>query len=511
MFGRRKIFTDVDEITKDNITEVLQSAFWIHVRNRIEIFRLLGYEKGKQGIRNRKKEIRSEINVKVADNIASEITEFKLGYEFGSPITYVQRARYCQHNKRGKEVNQDADDRIAYLNEMMEEEGKASKDQELARYFKICGVGYRGIFPKENVYGVSVFDLVTLHPAYTFMIYKNDMYKNPIMAVSYIEKENGERIFGCYTKDKYFRVGGILDIGEAMVGNGINRRPSVKEEINPIGKIPIIEYINDYDRMGCFEKFISEMEAVNIVTSDRVNDLSQHVQAILWIHNCIVDEEQKTKLQNGGMLTTKSTGDGKEPKVQYVQSTLNQSEVQTLASSMIDRILQKANVPGRQEQSGGSTGSAMNLSNGWQAAETAAKKQEIIFTFSEMKTLDVVLEIIHRSNEVDESLHDLQLSDILPKFSRNKTYDLATKCNALSTLLKSGVYGLKAFEHVGLFTDPQQTWNDSKEMVEAIQKSLIKNDDGESSSNTSSKNDDKKEMPDASDQPSKVSMVDEGV
>lgn len=510
MFGRRKIYTDADEITKKNIIPILQKAFLIHARNRIEIFRLIGYEKGKQEIRNRKKEIRSEINVKVADNLASEITEFKLGYEFGSPITYVQRARYCQHNKKRKEANQEADDRIAYLNEMMEEEGKAAKDQELARYFKICGVGYRGVFPKEVVVGTSVFDLVTLHPAFTFIVYKNDMYKKPIMAVSYIEKENGERVFGCYTKDKYFRVGGILDIGEISIGDGINRQSYVMEEPNTIGKIPIIEYINDYDRMGCFEKFISEMDAVNIVTSDRVNDLSQHVQAILWLHNCIVDEQQKGKLQDGGLLVTKSTGDGKEPKVQYVQSTLNQSEVQTLATSMIDRILQKANVPGRQEQSGGSTGSAMNLSNGWQAAETAAKKQEIIFTSSEMQTLDVVLEIIHRSNEVDESLHDLELSDILPKFSRNKTYDLATKCNALSVLLKSGVYGLRAFEHVGLFTDPQQTWNDSKDMVEAIQKSQIK-EDKEDSVSGDNDGEPKKKMQDASDQPSKVSMVDEGV
>ena len=138
------------------------------------------------------------------------------------------------------------------------------------------------------------------------------------------------------------------------------------------------------------------------------------------------------------------------------------------------------------------------------------KKQEIIFTASEMQTLDVVLEIIHRSNEVDESLHDLELSDILPKFSRNKTYDLATKCNSLSTLLKSGVYGLRAFEHVGLFTDPQQTWNDSKDMVEAIQKSQIKEDKTDSVPGDGD-GDPQKQMPDASNQPSKVSMVDEGV
>lgn len=65
----------------------------IHEQNQSEIQYLFEYVNGKQPILNREKEIRPEINERIVDNMASEILEFKLGYEFGSPITYVQRAR----------------------------------------------------------------------------------------------------------------------------------------------------------------------------------------------------------------------------------------------------------------------------------------------------------------------------------------------------------------------------------------------------------------------------------
>lgn len=91
--GRRQIFTDKFIIDKTNILEVLGEAFSIHEKNRAEMLYLFEYAKGNQPILKREKEVRPEINEKIVDNMASEILEFKLGYEFGSPITYVQRAR----------------------------------------------------------------------------------------------------------------------------------------------------------------------------------------------------------------------------------------------------------------------------------------------------------------------------------------------------------------------------------------------------------------------------------
>ena len=90
--GRREIFTDVTEITKDNIAEVMTEAFAAHLTNAGEIKYLQEYERGVQPILQRVKEIRPEINFKAVENHAAEIVAFKVGYVFGSPITLVQRA-----------------------------------------------------------------------------------------------------------------------------------------------------------------------------------------------------------------------------------------------------------------------------------------------------------------------------------------------------------------------------------------------------------------------------------
>ena len=83
--GRREIYTDEKEITKQNISKVLGKAFETHILNAAEIKYLQDYERGIQPILKRVKEIRPEINNRIVENHAAEITAFKVGYVFGSP------------------------------------------------------------------------------------------------------------------------------------------------------------------------------------------------------------------------------------------------------------------------------------------------------------------------------------------------------------------------------------------------------------------------------------------
>ena len=46
--GRRKIYTDVDVITEDNVIQVLTDAMLLHEQNRQAIQYLLNFEKGVQ-------------------------------------------------------------------------------------------------------------------------------------------------------------------------------------------------------------------------------------------------------------------------------------------------------------------------------------------------------------------------------------------------------------------------------------------------------------------------------
>ena len=505
LFGRKQIFCDKTNIDKTNILEVLGEAYAIHEQNRAEMLYLFEYVKGRQPILDREKQIRPEINEKIVDNMASEILEFKLGYEFGSPISYVQRARKDIKSRNAlfsffkklftSDESKKEDLRVSAINEMMVEECKAAKDLMLAKDVKTCGVGYRLILPKKIKTGVSVFDLLVLNPMNTFVVYSNDAYREPILGVSYFPHRDGSVTFGCYTKTSYFKI-------EMGITKGFE--DWFEEKPNTVGMVPIIEYINDYDRMGCFERVIPLMDALNTIDSDRVNDIAQHVQNILWGDNVALDTDQYEALRNQGLILTKSE-QGRTATLKYLECVLNQSENQTLVDYVERKIEKIAHIPNRSELSGGSTGSATNMSTGWMDAETDAKEKEQIWSASERRETAIILKIIKDSNEVDADIAELNLSDIEIKFSRSRTYDLATKCNSLSALIGIGIDPLRAIEVVGLFTDPQQVALDSAERIDRI---LFK--DNQTGTEDASNGDPyKKNQPDMSDQPSKVSVADE--
>lgn len=446
--GRLEIFLDPVEITKDNIVDILTDCMAIHEKNISDIKYLFDFEKGIQPIRDREKKIREDINVKVVENGASQILDFKLGYEFSAPITFVQRANRDSHGDHQKKD----DNRISLFNQMMEEEGKAEKDLKLARDFKTCGIGYRMYQPKKKVEDLSPFKMTVLNPGCAFVAKWNDAFRKPALGVSFIRYIDGSIRYGCYTKEWYFDV----------------YQNSVKHTANIIGEIPIIEYLNDHTRMGCFERVIPLLNAINVINSDRINDIVQHVQSLLWMNNAEIDDEQYEKLKEDGIVQTLSKN-GVQASIKYLESVLNQAETQALVDYEYGRALEITNVPNRQDAGGGSTTGSTNLSSGWMAADMAAKGAETLFSGSEIRSNRVALAIIKNSADVPDEMGTLKISDLQLKFSRNKTYDLATKANSLATLLNSGIDALRAIETVGLFTDPQQVYEDSKEVVKKIQ------------------------------------------
>lgn len=467
--GRRTIYTDEPYVDETNILKVLMETMPDHEANRIEIKNLFNYESGDQPIFYRTKEIRPEINIPACANYAKEIVDFKIGYEYSSPFTLVQRAK---DDFRKADPNQD-DERISGLNEMFFEQDKPTKDLELARDFKICGVGYMMAFPKKQESDdIAPFDLLVLNPKNTYIVRTNDAYKKKVLSVTYSELKNGTKRITAYTDEWVFEI-------PVFVLNPESKENGFTKTANQIGINPIVEFENNKGRQGAFEPVIPLMDALNIVNSDRVNDVAQYVQSILWLHNCKIDEDQKSELRDGGFIQTKTTADGREAKVTYVTSPLEQSQTQTLVDYMYNQILEIAGVPSRDSATGGNTGSAILLSNGWQIAETQAKASELIFSGPSKELLKVVLEIIKNTPDMPENLKTVGVSDVLVRPSRNKTYDLVSRTAALNNMINIGIDPEKAIEVVDIFDDSHQVAMDS---LERINKILFK--EKESTNNT---------------------------
>lgn len=457
--GRRVIYTAEPTITRENLIDVLTAAKSIHTMNVSDIKYLLRYEKGDQPL-NRVKKVRPDIDIVDIDNIANQITEFKLGYDWGYPISLVQRG--AQNN-----VDSDA---VTLLNDYYELAGNRGKQQELARYVEITGVGYTYVdINSDYEEGDSPFTLDVLNPEFTFVVRSTYYTDNRIiMAVTFSDTdENGDTIYTCFTKDRRYVVSNLND---------------VKEYLNYLGVIPIIEWIRAYDRMGCFERQIPEMDALNLLNSDFLNDVDQNTQAIWHVNDVefakeeIIDDEgnvtYKTKRpENGQWLQTFTNGNGQKPSITPLTVNYNYSGVLNNIVTKRQTILQKCDVPQRNDNSGGSTGIAMSDASGWSAAEASASKKENIQDLCKCAELRVVFRAIAKNTKIasDNPIKQLTLADIKPYIKRQKSYEMTVKTNAFATMVAHGINGLDALQSINFFDDPSQVWERSKETIEMYQ------------------------------------------
>lgn len=433
LFGRKVLYTDADEITRDNIVTVLGDVETDHLANRDQIRYLFDYYKGKQPILDRIKDIRPEINHRIVENHANEIVSFKVGYLMGEPIQYVARTT-------------EKSDEITTLNAYMSADDKASKDRELSEWSHICGTSYRMCLPKSLDLDETdaPFDIYTLNPMDSFVVYHNGLGNKPVLGVTYFTKKNGERVYSCYTDREMFTV--IED-------------KVVSVEPHSLGTIPIIEYPANAERMGVFEVVISLLDAINEVASDRANAIEQFVQSLMVLKGVDIDEEAFASLKELGGIKVPVDGD-----VEYLTQELSQQQTQTLVDNMYETVLTIVGMPSRSSKETGSssdTGAGVILRNGWYLAESRAKNSELVFKRCEKKFLRLAIGIANTIRQMSLNLSDLEI-----RFTRRNYENVQAKAQVLTTMLSNDkVHPRLAFEHSGLFIDPELAYSESMEYL----------------------------------------------
>lgn len=430
LFGRTIIYTSVEEITSDNVIDVLNDAIDTHNTNVTQIKYLYEYYKGKQDILDRTKKIRQDINNKIAENRAKEIVDFKTAYLVGEPI---------QYSSRDTELTEEID----ILNDYMRMEGKSTKDYALVEWQNIAGTAYRIVLPKtdeEMEEGDSPFSIETLDPRECFVIYSTGIGKKPIACVYFITDEEDNSTYWVYTKDKCFT---------------IEDDEITETQDWTLGYLPIIEYPNNEARLGSFEVVIPLLNAINDIDSNRLDGIEQFIQAVLVLKNCRVQEGiTSTDIAERGMLEIISETTN-PADVEMLAQQLDQSQTQTLKNDLYDAVLTICSMPNR--NGGTSTsdnGLAVIYRDGWTSAETAGKTSQQMIDKSELQMLKLVLRILANVGDVEIPIRAIKID-----FTRNHYENLETKTLVLTQLLSNDkVNPLTAYEVCGLFADPNKKY-----------------------------------------------------
>lgn len=442
LFGRREIVTSVDEITLDNLNDVLTQAVSVHSMNALEIDYLWRYMRGEQPILFRKKVVRPEICNKVVENHAVEIAEFTSGYFMGEPVTYVRRGE-----------REEASKQVQLLNDYMFAEDKASHDKDMATWMAVCGVGYRMVLPDREADDdpdESPFELDSLDPRKTFVVYNSGFGHRRMLGCQMVFRSKSgkpfdfEIIYCGYTRTHYF---------EVKEGAILTWKPHGLEDI------PIYEYRLNLARMGSFEPALSLLDAINKIQSNRIDGLEQYIQAFLKFKNCEIQDEDIAKISKLGAIMIKNA-DGLDSDVTLVSQELNQSQTQELVDYLYDQVLTICGMPTTTKggASTSDTGQAVFLRDGWSQCEARARDTELLFKRSEKLFLRQALHIISTMRQG----FDLKLSEVECKFTRRQHDNLQSKSQALLSMLQAGLHPEEAIASCGLFNDPLDVYQRSQ-------------------------------------------------
>ena len=440
-YGRKIIYSGAALVDSSNVVSELGKAIAIHWKNRVEIDYLERYYKGDQPARYRIKKIRPEINNKVVENHAIEIVEHKSAENFGEPVQYVLKGA-DENAKEAKSIE------INDMNSFNEMNGKDEVDIEMARDRSICGTSFKFHYNVSN-YGVddAPFGIEREDPKSTFVVYSSGVGHKPLFSCQERLDENNFPYYFIYTSTKTFT---------------IKNSQIINTGVNGIGYVPVIEYPNNFYRLSDIEIVISVLDSINKMQSDRMNGIEQFIQSFIKFINCDIDEEEFKKMRQYGAMTIKSNGNGSNADAEIMSDELDQQQTQTAKDDLYENMLIIEGIPDRQGNTGGDTGQAVVMRNGFYFSEKRAELSEPIYKRSERESIKILLSIL-RTKE----LTSLTLKDIEIKITRSKQDNMQVKAQVLQMLLNCGVDPKVAIKCCNLFSDPEEVYLESKPYLDA--------------------------------------------
>lgn len=426
-FGRQRILVDFEEVTSQNILEVLEAANKIHESNASDCDYLINYFLGDQDILYRSDSTTSSANNKTVVNYAFPITREIVGYTLGSPVEFV-----AKNNKQAE---------VQIINDSYDYESVNTTDMCAAIYASICGVGYYITLPSTEITkdNTPEIPLVVdyLDPRSTFVVQSNVIGTPQIMSCTIIETEEVTYHI-CYTDTNRFIV---------------ENMEKVTTESNPIGKDPITMLENSLFLTGDWEQAISVMNATNLVASDSLNDIEGTIRSLLVITGTEFEEgkeeESLANIRSNRLLTLVSPAGG-NVDAKFIAPILESASIKNVREYLDEARNIITGIPDRDNNTGGDTGTAVLNRNGWTDIEIVARFKEMFIKKARKKQLEIGLEILKRLNLVGD---DMRVLDVDITIGRHTTDNLSTKTTAFSTLIATGELAtIDALELSGLTT-----------------------------------------------------------
>lgn len=417
-YGRQRIILDYQEVTPDNLFEVMSKVLPIHKQNAQDCDYLINYFLGDQDILNRTGVYTNNINNTTVVNYAFPITREIVGYTFGNGVELLQRDMKYQKD-------------VSKLSDIYTYEFSYYVDICSAIYSSICGVGYQITLPSKDITKDMTPDVPIVYdyldPRFTFIVQSTEI-GNPVILSGYFIKNKltGKWEYTCYTNKYKF----TFNYGEPK---------SLRTSVNILGINPISMVENSLFLTGDWEQAIAVMNASNMVASDSLNDIEGTIKALLVIIGAEFEDEDadSKRIKEKRILTlTKGNGNLANLDAKFIAPQLDSTSVENIRKYLEDARNVITGIPDRSaNSSGGDTGMAVLNRDGWTDIEIVARLKELFFKKAKKQQLAVGIKILKNLGLLSDDLSVMNIDVII---GRHTTDNLQTKTQAFSTLVATG-------------------------------------------------------------------------
>ena len=213
------------------------------------------YYEGKHGIISREMASDASPNNILINNFPGYISSVNTGYFMGKPVSY-------EAEEEAKELKED-------IQNILNNNDEQAENATLAKIVSIKGKAYELLWMDEE----SKPRFSAVNPENMILVYDNKIIPSPLYAIRY-RKTDKHTYAELYTKDSIYQFEGedenLIQIGESN---------------HPFLEVPVIEFLNNDEGIGDFEKVLSLVDAYDKSQSDSANDFEYFADAYLKIKN----------------------------------------------------------------------------------------------------------------------------------------------------------------------------------------------------------------------------------
>lgn len=396
------------EITDELITKLIK----LHEEDCERYITLEDYYRGKAKIYDRSKED-YKANNKLALDYPSYIVDILLGLFVGKPISYT--------------VSDENKEMMESLQEVFDLNDEQDENAEIAKICGIKGRGYEIVYLDEE--GGVRFNEV--QPENIVMVYDNHIKPEPLFCIyiredadaESIGKESKNKLVTLYTKDSIKEM--------RLEGSDLKL---IEENANLFGAIPVVEFKNNNEAIGDFERVLSLIDALNLAQSDTANDFEEFTDALLVLAGMpqADSDDVNRMIEDKVLLLDKSGGAGQS--AEWLIKDINDTALENYKNRLDADIHKFAKVPNMNDEhfAGNVSGEAMKYKL-FATDQIIAQKQRK-FKSALQDRIKLILSIAKIKTAKDFDYRDISIV-----FNDNKPYNELDNIATVKAALDAGL------------------------------------------------------------------------